>query len=65
MNDPLEQFRKNFYDTLQKEKEEKEMIIKQKQKSCWHILTIVGKMIPINKQERFCKKCGYMKLFTV
>jgi len=47
----LEIFRKNFFDTLQKEKEEKERLLKQKQKSCWHVFVLVQTM-------KICKKCG-------
>uniref|UniRef100_A0A6C0IE25 Uncharacterized protein n=1 Tax=viral metagenome TaxID=1070528 RepID=A0A6C0IE25_9ZZZZ len=51
MDDPLEQFRKNFFDTLQKEKEEKERILKLKQKNCWHLFVLVNR-------NKICKKCG-------
>ena len=51
MDDPLEQFRKNFFDTLQKEKQEKERLLKQKQKTCWHVFVLVQRM-------KICKKCG-------
>jgi hypothetical protein len=51
MNDPLEIFRKNFFDTLEKEKQEKERLLKQKQKICWHVFVLVQTM-------KICKKCG-------
>jgi hypothetical protein len=51
MDDPLEIFRKNFFDTIKKEKEEKERELKRKQKSCWHVFVFVNSM-------KICKKCG-------
>ena len=51
MDDPLEIFRKNFFDTLEEEKQEKDRLLKQKQKSCWHVYVLVQNM-------KICKKCG-------
>lgn len=51
MDDPLEQFRKNFFEKLEEEKQEKERVLKQKQKSCWHVFVFVNSM-------KICKKCG-------
>lgn len=51
LDDPLEIFRKNFFDTIKKEKEEKERLLKLKQKSCWHLFVFVNSM-------KICKKCG-------
>ena len=64
MDDPLEIFRNNFFDTLQKEKEEKERVLKQKQRSCWHNY-VVGNNITYNNillQIFNCKKCNHVKL---
>jgi len=54
MTDPLEQFRKNFFETLEKEKLQKEMLQKEKQRTCWHSLVLVQNM-------KICKKCGKVK----
>jgi hypothetical protein len=51
MDDPLEQFRKNFFGILEKEKLEKEKALKEKQRTCWHNLVLVNQM-------KICKKCG-------
>jgi len=50
-NDPLEEFRKNFFGILEKEKLEKEKALKAKQRTCWHIFVLVNSM-------KICKKCG-------
>jgi len=52
--DPLEQFRKNFFDTLEKEKLKKEKLLKEKQRTCWHSLVLVNSI-------KICKKCGKVK----
>jgi len=49
--DTLEEFRNNFFKVLEKEKQEKERLLKQKQKSCWHVFVLVQSM-------KICKKCG-------
>ena len=49
--DKLEEFRKNFFDTLEKEKQEKHRLLKQKQRSCWHVFVLVNSV-------KICKKCG-------
>ena len=51
MDDPLEQFRKNFFDTLEKEKQEKERLLKQKQRTCWHVFILIN-------SRKICKKCA-------
>jgi hypothetical protein len=51
MDDPLEEFRKNFFGMLEKEKLEKEKVLKEKQRTCWHNLVLVNSM-------KICKKCG-------
>lgn len=51
MDDPLEIFRKNFFDSLEKEKEAKKRLFRLKQKNCWHIFVFVNNM-------KICKKCG-------
>ena len=49
--DKLEEFRNNFFKKLKEEKEEKDRLLKQKQKSCWHVFVLVQTM-------KICKKCG-------
>ena len=51
MDDPLEQFRKNFFGILEKEKLEKEKALKAKQRTCWHNFVLMNQM-------KICKKCG-------
>ena len=48
--DALEQFRYNFFNTLQKEEEKKIELLKRKQKNCWHKFSYVGATV--------CEKCG-------
>ena len=43
--------KQKLFDNLQKEKQEKERLLKQKQKTCWHVFVLVQRM-------KICKKCG-------
>ena len=49
--DKLEEFRNNFFKVLEEEKIEKERLLKQKQRSCWHVFVLVNSV-------KICKKCG-------
>jgi hypothetical protein len=49
--DKLEEFRNNFFKKLKEEKEEKDRLLKQKQRNCWHIYVLVQSI-------KICKKCG-------
>ena len=42
MDDPLEQFRKNFFGILEKERLEKEKALKAKQRTCWHNFVLMN-----------------------
>ena len=51
--DPLETFRVNFFTKVAKEKEEKELALKRKQKSCFHKYELV-------ENKKVCKKCAHI-----
>ena len=53
MEDPLETFRKTFFAKLAKEKEEKELALKRKQRTCFHKYELVS-------GKKICKKCDHV-----
>ena len=49
--DRLEEFRNNFLKQLEDEKQEKERLLKFKQRNCWHLYVLIN-------STKICKKCG-------
>lgn len=59
-NDPLEQFRNNFFNKVENEKLQKERELKLQQKHCWHKYT---RFVQYNEKIKIaiCEKCNHAK----
>ena len=55
----IDKFRQDFFDKVIADEKEKERILKEKQRKCFHTYNIMGLTGPNGYQERTCSKCGH------
>lgn len=55
----IDKFRQDFFNKVIADEKEKERIIKEKQRKCFHTYNIMGLTGPNGYQERTCSKCDH------
>lgn len=61
----IDKFRQDFFNKVIADEKEKERVLKEKQRKCFHTYNIMGLIGPNGYQERTCSKCEHSDVKSI